>query len=156
MPDRSGTVQLASQTGVITASGGGAAASETSAIEPAARAQRPRRPQRLTGRPALYLLASLIVSLLAVSPGLGTGTGSLLSALAVRYLPAPTHQVSLLFVVSYLGLGIPAVAAGFAATRGLGLLGAARYYGIAVIAAAALALIGILRDRPAKKVITWL
>jgi MFS family permease len=31
----------------------------------------------------------------AVSPGMGTGGGALLSALAVRYLPAPTHLIYL-------------------------------------------------------------
>ncbi len=31
----------------------------------------------------------------AVSPGMGTGLGSIASALAVRYLPAPTHLIYL-------------------------------------------------------------
>src|SRR6185437_1290830 len=34
----------------------------------------------------------------ALSPGLGTGTGALLSALFVRYLPAPTHLVYLALI----------------------------------------------------------
>jgi hypothetical protein len=62
---------------------------------------------------------------------------------------AASHEragvLSLLFVVSYLGLGIPAVVAGFAAVHGIGLLGAARYYGAAVILLAAFALTGLLR-----------
>ena len=34
----------------------------------------------------------------AVSPGIGTGSGALLSALLVRYLPAPTHLVYLVLL----------------------------------------------------------
>ena len=55
--------------------------------------------------------------------------------------------LSLLFVVSYLGMGVPAVAAGFGATDGLGLLGSARVYGIALIVLAGLALAGLRRTR---------
>jgi MFS family permease len=48
----------------------------------------------------------------AVSPGLGTGTGALVSALLVRYLPAPTHLVYLVL------LGVFALqAVGVALTR---------------------------------------
>jgi MFS family permease len=53
--------------------------------------------------------------------------------------------LSLLFVVSYLGLGVPAVAAGFLAVHGPGLLGAARYYGAALILLAILALLALVR-----------
>jgi hypothetical protein len=53
--------------------------------------------------------------------------------------------LSLLFVVSYLGLGIPAVAAGFLAVHGAGLLGAARYYGAALMLLALLALLALVR-----------
>jgi MFS family permease len=34
----------------------------------------------------------------AVSPGMGTATGSIVSALAVRYLPAPTHLIYLVLL----------------------------------------------------------
>ena len=53
--------------------------------------------------------------------------------------------LSLLFVVSYLGLGVPAVAAGFLAAHGAGLVGAARYYGTALILLAVLALLALVR-----------
>ena len=101
--------------------------------------------------PALFFVGTAVA-------GVGFGSGFQGGIRIVVPNAAPHERagvVSALFVVSYLGLGIPAVAAGFAATHGVGLLGAARYYGVAVIAAAALALIGILRDRPAKKVIAW-
>src|SRR5690349_9888255 len=64
---------------------------------------------------------------------------------------AAAHQraglVSLLYVVSYLGLGVPAVLAGFGVVHGGGLIDTSRYFGAAVIALAALALIGLLRNR---------
>src|SRR5207253_3872014 len=62
---------------------------------------------------------------------------------------AAAHQraglVSLLYVVSYLGLGVPAVLAGFGAVHD-GLINTARYYGAAVIALAALALFGLVKN----------
>ena len=58
--------------------------------------------------------------------------------------------VSLLYVVSYLGLGVPAVLAGFGVVHGGGLASTARYYGAAVIALAALALFGLLKNRPGR------
>jgi hypothetical protein len=53
--------------------------------------------------------------------------------------------LSLLFVVSYLGLGVPAVAAGFLAVDGAGLVGGARDYGAALILLAVLALLALVR-----------
>ena len=58
--------------------------------------------------------------------------------------------VSLLYVVSYLGLAVPVVLAGFGVVYGGGLTSTARYYGAAVIALAALALIGLLKTRPGR------
>ena len=55
--------------------------------------------------------------------------------------------LSLLFVVSYLGLGVPAVAAGFLAVHGAGVLGAARYYGVALMLLAVLALLTLIRRK---------
>jgi MFS family permease len=55
--------------------------------------------------------------------------------------------LSLLFVVSYLGMGVPAVIAGVLVVHGGGLLTTAREYGIAVIVLAAVALPGLLRHR---------
>jgi hypothetical protein len=52
-------------------------------------------------------------------------------------------------VVSYLGLGVPAVLAGFGVVHGGGLIATARYYGAAVIVLAVLALFGLLKNRPA-------
>ena len=53
-------------------------------------------------------------------------------------------------MVSYLGLGVPAVLAGFGAVHGGGLISTARYYGVAVIALAALALSGLIKSWPSR------
>jgi predicted MFS family arabinose efflux permease len=89
----------------------------------------------------------------SVVAGTGFGAGFQGGIRMVVPLAAP-HQraglVSLLYVVSYLGLGVPAVVAGFGVVHGGGLISTARYYGFAVIALAVLALIGLLRNRPVR------
>jgi predicted MFS family arabinose efflux permease len=57
--------------------------------------------------------------------------------------------LSLLYIVSYLGLGVPAVVGGLLVTEVNGVLQTAREYGSAVILLAAVALIGLLLRRPA-------
>src|ERR1700742_1096343 len=105
------------------------------------------------------LIVGLAVTVLAVSSataGAGSGSGFQGSIRTVVPLAAPHERagvVSLLYVVSYLGLGVPAVAAGFLVVHGGGLIETPRYYGGAVILLAAAALIGLLmsgrRARPA-------
>jgi MFS family permease len=56
--------------------------------------------------------------------------------------------LSLLYIVSYLGLGVPAVVGGVLVTEVNSLLATAQEYGIAVIVLAAIALAGLLRQRP--------
>jgi Major Facilitator Superfamily len=93
--------------------------------------------------------AGLFFAGTAVS-GIGFGAGFQGGIRTVVPQAAPHERagvLSLLFVVSYLGMGIPAVAAGFGATDGLGLLGSARDYGIALIVLAGLALVGLRRTR---------
>jgi hypothetical protein len=68
----------------------------------------------------------------------GIGFGSGFQGAIRTVVPRAAARVrsgvlSLLFVISYLGLGVPAVAAGFLATRGAGLPGAALYYSGALI-----------------------
>jgi MFS family permease len=82
--------------------------------------------------------------------GIGFGAGFQGGIRTVVPEAAPHERagvLSLLFVISYLGMGVPAVAAGFGATDGLGLLGSARVYGIALIVLAGLALAGLRRTR---------
>src|SRR4029077_8236579 len=85
--------------------------------------------------------------------GAGFGSGFQGGIRLVVPLAAP-HQraglVSLLYVVSYLGLGVPAVLAGFGVVHGGGLIDTARYHGAAVIALAALALLGLLKNQPGR------
>jgi Major Facilitator Superfamily len=99
-----------------------------------------------TGSAALFFVGT------AVS-GVGFGSGFQGGIRIVVPLAAPHERagvLSLLFVVSYLGMGVPAVAAGFLAVHGAGLTGAARDYGVALIAAAAFALVALARTRRAR------
>ena len=114
----------------------------------------------------LALITGVAVTVMAVSlgsvavffagsaiAGAGFGSGFQGGIRLVVPLAAP-HQraglVSLLYVVSYLGLGVPAVVAGFGVVHGGGLIDTARYYGAAVIALAAVALFGLLKNRPGR------
>jgi Major Facilitator Superfamily len=95
---------------------------------------------------------TLFFAATAVS-GVGFGAGFQGGIRSVVPLAEPHERagvLSLLFVISYLGMGVPAVAAGFGATDGLGLLGAARVYGVALIVLAGLALAGLRRTRGAR------
>ena len=115
------------------------------------------------------LIAGVGVTVLAVSVGsvalffagsviAGVGFGSGFQGGIRLVVPlAAAHEraglISLLYVVSYLGLGVPAVLAGFGVVHGGGLIDTARYYGAAVITLAVLALFGLLktgRGRPAE------
>ena len=92
------------------------------------------------------LITGVAVTVLAVSlgsaavffagsaiAGAGFGSGFQGGIRMVVPLAAP-HQraglVSLLYVVSYLGLGVPAVLAGFGVVHGGGLISTSRYYGV--------------------------
>ena len=109
------------------------------------------------------LVAGVAVTLVALSTssaglffvgtaisGIGFGSGFQGGIRTVVPAAAPHERagvLSLLFTVSYLGMGVPAVAAGFLAVHGAGLTGAARDYGVALIALAALALAALSRTR---------
>src|ERR1700749_2666070 len=111
----------------------------------------------------LALITGVAVTVVAVSlgsaavffagsaiAGAGFGSGFQGGIRTVVPLAAPHERaglVSLLYVVSYLGLGVPAVLAGFGVVHGGGLIDTTRYYGAAVIALAALALFGLLKNR---------
>jgi len=112
----------------------------------------------------LALIAGVTVTVTAVSMGnaavffagsaiAGAGFGSGFQGSIRTVVPlAAAHEraglVSLLYVVSYLGLGVPAVLAGFGVVHGGGLIDTSRYYGAGVIALAALALFGLFKNRP--------
>ena len=80
--------------------------------------------------------------------GAGFGSGFQGGVRTVVPVAAPHERagvLSLLFTVSYLGLGVPAVAAGFLAVHGAGLTGAARDYCAALLVLAALAVAALAR-----------
>ncbi len=79
----------------------------------------------------------------------GVGFGASFQGAIRTVIPlAETHErsgvLSLLYVVSYLAMGLPAVLAGFLVVHAGGVLQTAREYGGAVMALAALALLGTL------------
>ncbi|HEY7176938.1 MAG TPA: MFS transporter [Micromonosporaceae bacterium] len=87
-----------------------------------------------------------------VLAGIGMGSGFQGAIRTVVPLARPHERAGVLsvaFVVSYLALGVPAVAAGFLVVHDGGVIATAREYGLAVIALAALALAGMLRTRRA-------
>ena len=123
----------------------------------------------VTARSVLYLgIAALIggvaVTLLATSTdsamvffagtaiaGVGFGSGFQGSIRLVVPLVGDQDRagvLSALYIVVYLGLGVPAVIGGVLVTQVNGLLATAREYGLAVVVLAALALAGLLVHRP--------
>jgi hypothetical protein len=114
----------------------------------------------------LALITGVTVTVVGVSIGsaavfftgsaiAGAGFGSGFQGGIRTVVPlAAAHEraglISLLYVVSYLGLGVPAVLAGFGVVHGGGLIDTARYYGGAVILLATLALFGLLKTRPGR------
>jgi predicted MFS family arabinose efflux permease len=84
-----------------------------------------------------------------VISGVGFGSGFQGGIRTVVPLAAPHERagvLSLLYVVCYLGMGVPAVAAGFRIVHGAGLVAATREYGVALIVLAVLALVGLSRS----------
>ena len=80
--------------------------------------------------------------------GIGFGGGFQGAIRTVVPLARPHERagvLSLVYVVSYLAMGLPAVVAGFLVVDGGGIQSTAREYGIAVMALAVLALGGLLR-----------
>jgi MFS family permease len=123
---------------------------------------------RIEPRPALYvsiaaLVAGVAVTLAAASAdsaagffvgtaiaGIGFGGGFQGAIRLVIPLAGEKERaglLSLLYIVSYLGLGVPAVIGGVLVTEVNGVLETAREYGVAVIALAVLALAGLLLHR---------
>jgi MFS family permease len=120
----------------------------------------------LTGILALIIGAAVTMLALAIKStpvfflgtaisGAGFGSGFQGGIRTVVPLAAAHERagvLSLVYIVSYLGLGVPAVAAGFAIVHGGGLIDTAIYYGGAVILLATFALLGLVRVRTARSV----
>jgi MFS family permease len=123
---------------------------------------------RMMGAGVLALITGVALSLEAIttsSAGLffaslvlaGAGFGTTLQGAIRTVLPhAQAHEraglLSLVYVVSYLGMGLPAVIGGFLVVYGDGLRITALQYGAGVIVLAALALIGLRRSAPVRRV----
>ena len=88
----------------------------------------------------------------AIIAGAGFGAGFQGAIRTIVPLAAPHERagvLSIVYVISYLAIGVPAVIAGFLVVDVDGLLPTARGYSIAVMALAALALLGLIR--PARR-----
>ncbi|MEV6995947.1 MFS transporter [Streptomyces sp. NPDC093228] len=108
------------------------------------------------------LIVGIIITVVSLSPrstagffigtaisGVGFGSGfqgGIRTVLPLARAHERSGVLSLLYVVSYLGLGLPAVIAGFLIVYGGGLITTAREYGITLVILAALALIGLVRS----------
>jgi MFS family permease len=87
--------------------------------------------------------------------GVGFGGGFQGAIRSVMPLAHPHERagvLSVLYVISYLAMGVPAVIAGFLVVDAGGLLSAVREYGIAIMVLAALALVGLVR-RPVDRTV---
>ena len=86
--------------------------------------------------------------------GSGFGTGFQAAIRTVVPLAAPQERagvLSVIFVISYLAMGVPAVIAGYLVALQGDLLSTAREFGAVVMVLAALALIGTLRRTTSQK-----
>ena len=92
----------------------------------------------------LFFLGTVIAGI-----GFGGGFQGAIRSVVPTALPHERAGVlSILYVVSYLAMGLPAVVAGVLVVHGGGVIDTAREYGITVIVLAALALLGALRPSP--------
>jgi MFS family permease len=99
---------------------------------------------------SLWLASSLGFFVGTALAGVGFGAGFQGGIRLVAPLARPNQRagvLSVLYTVSYLGLGIPAVAAGFAVAKGGGLVTTSYEYGVAVIVLAALATVNLIHLR---------
>jgi predicted MFS family arabinose efflux permease len=128
---------------------------------------RDRAPRSVMRFGILALIAGVAVTLIGIAQtsavgffvgtaiaGVGFGAGFQGAIRTVLPLARPHERagvLSTMYVVSYLGMGLPAVVAGFLVVDGGGLLATAREYGIGIIVLAALALVGMWK-RPQQPV----
>lgn len=125
----------------------------------------PRVPSRVMVYGALALIGGTTAAMVALGMQLavaffiatalaGSGFGASFQGAVRTVLPTvKAHEragvLSVVFVVSYLAMGIPAMAAGFFVSRSGQLLATAQYFGAVVVMLSALALAGTLSGRRA-------
>jgi predicted MFS family arabinose efflux permease len=96
-----------------------------------------------TGSTTGFFIGSVIAGI-----GFGGGfQGSIKTVLPKAAASERAGVLSLLYVVSYLALGVPAVIGGVLVVHAGGLLTTAREYGIAVMVLASIALVGLVQQR---------
>jgi MFS family permease len=131
-------------------------------------AVRTMRPERVMLLGIVSLIGGVAVTLAAISAGsealflagtavsgVGFGGGFQGAIRSVAPLARPHERagvLSIMYVISYLAMGVPAVIAGFLVVDAGGLLSAVREYGIAIMVLAALALVGLVR-RPVDRTV---
>ncbi|MEU1371886.1 MFS transporter [Streptomyces sp. NPDC005803] len=95
------------------------------------------------GSSALFFFGSALAGM-----GFGSGfQGGIRTVMPLTAAHERSGVLSLLYVVCYLGMGVPSVVAGYLVVHAGGLLSTAREYGTAVIVLALLALVGLLSER---------
>lgn len=123
---------------------------------------RPARTLMLFGTASLVLGVTLTLlglgagslgGFFAGSAVAGVGFGSAFQGAIRSVIPLARAQdragvLSLLYVIAYLAMGLPAVLGGLGVVYGAGLLATTREYGVAVIVLAGAAWLGTLRSRP--------
>jgi predicted MFS family arabinose efflux permease len=103
---------------------------------------------------AIWVESPLIFFAGTTLAGIGFGAGFQGGIRLVAPLAHPDQRagvLSVLYIVSYLGLGIPAIAAGVAVVHGGGLVATSYEYGLAVIFLAAIATFNLVRFRTHKQ-----
>ena len=102
------------------------------------------------GAVALHSIVLFLVGSAVAGIGFGTGFQGALRNVIARIEPHERSGVlSVLFVVSYLSMGIPAIAAGYRLSHHGDIVGIAQELGLAVVALAVMAMIGTFRvERP--------
>lgn len=99
---------------------------------------------------AMTTMSSVVFFAGAMIAGMGFGAAFQGGMRAVLPLAAPHERagaLSVLYVIAYLAMGVPAVFAGIRCVYGGGVIATAREYGVAVMALSAIALIGTLSRR---------
>ena len=97
-------------------------------------------------------LAGFFVGTAIAGMGFGAGfQGAIRSVVPLAQAHERAGVLSVLYVVAYLAMGVPAVLGGIGVVHGGGLLSTAREYGFAVMALAAVALLGTLTRRARRR-----
>ena len=94
-------------------------------------------------------IAAFFMGTAIAGSGFGAGFHGAIRSVVSRAAPRERAGVlSVLYVIAYLAMGLPAIVGGLRVVYGGGILATAREYGIAVVVLALVALIGTVRGAP--------